>query len=320
MAGRIASARLPVGPEADLAGIAAESGVPAWRRACEPRLPSRYDVRDCASRKKTTRGRATATLQPQRIRFTELPREGLYTELPSTTSMTDFVLVPGAWLGAWCWKNVVPVLEKAGHKAYPVTLTGMGERVHLASKDVGMETATQDVLNTIRYNDIDRFVLVGHSFAGKVAAAVADRAHDNVDRVIYLDAFRPERVTTPQAGFDPTREFGPVPQGSLGIPLTKEIIGRIGPDVQGANLEWMMSKAAPWPIKMAADPITLSKDYDRVKEAYVFCTLSGDPVDEIVAGKWGKLEGPHKIMETGHWPMITKPAELAKDLIALATA
>ena len=234
--------------------------------------------------------------------------------------MAKFVLVPGAWLGAWSWKRVVPVLEKAGHAAYPVTLTGMGDRVHLATKDVGMETAVQDVLNVIRYNELDRFVLVGHSFAGKVAAAVADRAHEKVEKVVYLDAFRPERVTTPQGGFDPTREFGPAPAGSLGIPLTREIVGRIGPDVRGADLEWMMSLATPWPIKPAVDPITLSENYDNVKEAYVFCTRSGDPVDEIVAGKWGKLEGPHKVMETGHWPMITKPEELAQDLIALAKA
>ncbi len=232
--------------------------------------------------------------------------------------MANFVLVPGAWLGAWSWKTVVPVLEKAGHAAYPVTLTGMGDRVHLASRDVGMETAVQDVLNVVKYNGIDRFVLVGHSFAGKVAAAVADRAHEKVERVIYLDAFRPERVMTPQGGFDATREFGPPPPGSYGIPLTEETIRRIGPDVQGANLAWMRSMATPWPVKLAADPITLSKNYDEVKEAYVFCTLSGDPVDEIVAGKWGRLDGPHKIIQAGHWPMITKPEELAKDLISLA--
>ena len=232
--------------------------------------------------------------------------------------MTQFILVPGAWLGAWSWKKVVPVLEKAGHSAYPVTLTGMGERAHLATKDVGMETAVQDILNVIKYNDIDDFVLVGHSFAGKVAAAVADRAHDKARKVIYLDAFRPDKVRTPQGGFDPTREFGPLPQGSYAIPLTKETIDRIGKDVKGANLEWMMSLATPWPIKLAADPFTLSTNYDGVKEAYVFCTLSGDPVDEIIAGKWGKLEGPYKIIETGHWPMITRPEELAEDLMALA--
>lgn len=232
--------------------------------------------------------------------------------------MTQFILIPGAWLGAWAWKPVIPLLEKEGDLALAVTLTGMGERVHLATKDVGMSTAVQDVLNVIKYNEVDDFVLVGHSFAGKVAAAVADRARGKVRKVIYVDAFRPERVRTPQGGGDPTGEFGPLPKGGFAIPLTEEIVGRIGKDVKGPNLRRMMSLATPWPIKLAADPITLSEGYDAIREAYVFCTLSGDPVDEIVAGKWGKLEGPYKIIETGHWPMITSPEELAKGLVELA--
>ena len=232
--------------------------------------------------------------------------------------MAKFVLVPGAWLGAWAWKGVTPILEKEGHSAYPVTLTGMGERVHLATKDVGMETATQDVMNVIKYNDLEGFVLVGHSFAGKVAAAVADRVHEKVERVIYVDAIRPEITTEPQGGFDPTREFGPPPEGVDAIPLTEGIVDRIGRDVVGPNRKWMMSMATPWPIQLAKDPITLSKNYDETKESYVFCSLSGDPVDEIISGKWGKLNGPYKVMETGHWPMITRPDELAKDLISLS--
>ena len=232
--------------------------------------------------------------------------------------MTDFVLIPGAWLGAWAWKRVVPHLQKDGHGAYPVTLTGMGDRVHLYSKDVGMETAIEDVLNVIRFNDLEGFVLVGHSFAGKVSAAVADRVPEKVRRVIYLDAFRPENQTGPQGGFDPTREFGPVPSGTHGIPLTEEIIDRIGNDVQGADRRWMMSHATPWPLKHATDTIDLSASFPQIKSAYIFCSKSGDPVDEIVAGKWGKLEGPHTIVEAGHWPMITKPKETARDLVALS--
>ena len=232
--------------------------------------------------------------------------------------MADFVLIPGAWLGGWAWKEVAHDLEGAGNRAYPVTLTGMGERVHLATRDVGMETAIQDVLNVIRYNELDDFVLVGHSFAGKVAAAVADRVHSKVKKVVYLDSFRPERVRTPQGHFDPEVEFGPPPEGGFAITLTEEAVDRIGKDVRGKEREWFMSMVTPWPVKLAKDPITLSKDYDGVREAYVLCTLSGDPVDEIIAGKWGKLLGPHKVMETGHWPMITKPRELADDLVSLA--
>jgi pimeloyl-ACP methyl ester carboxylesterase len=232
--------------------------------------------------------------------------------------MERFVLVPGAWLGGWAFSSVTPALEREGHAAYPVTLTGMGERSHLLTKDVGMETAIQDVLNVMRYRELDRVVLVGHSFAGKVAAAVADRAPEKVRKVIYLDAFRPERVREPQGGFDPSNEFGPVPPGTLGLPLTEEIVRRIGKDVQGPVLQRMMALATPWPIRHAKDPITLAGRFEGIPESYVFCSLAGDPVDEIIAGKWGALLGPHRVMETGHWPMLTQPEALARELIALA--
>jgi pimeloyl-ACP methyl ester carboxylesterase len=232
--------------------------------------------------------------------------------------LARFVLVPGAWLGAWAWKKVVPLLEERGHVAYPVTLTGMGERVHLASKDLGIETVVQDVLNVIKNNDVDDLVLVGHSFAGKVAAAAADRIPDKVKLLLYVDAFRPAKVRTPQGAFDPAQEFGKPPTGSDAIPLTGKIIDAIGPDVRGADREWMLSKGTPWPMKPANEPISLSERFDSIKSAYIFCRQSGDPVEDIIAGKWGKLEGPYRVIDSGHWPMITKPEETADGLDSLA--
>ena len=231
----------------------------------------------------------------------------------------DFVLVPGAWLGGWVWKNVAARLKESGHAAYPVTLTGMGERAHLASGQVGLETVVQDVLNVVKYDELDDFVLVGHSFAGKVAAAVADRIPEKVRLLIYLDAFRPAKVRTPQGAFDPTKEFGPPSPGTDAIPFTEKVIEAIGSDIKGADREWMLSLATPWPLKPAKEPLVLSERFDAVKSAYIFCTKSGDyPIDEIIAGKWGALEGPYRVMETGHWPMVNKPAELAENLLALS--
>ncbi|MHB8567956.1 MAG: alpha/beta hydrolase [Nitrososphaerales archaeon] len=233
--------------------------------------------------------------------------------------MTTFVLVPGAWLGGWVWKRVTSLLEDKGHEVYPLTLSGMGERVHLASEGVGVETAIQDVLNTIKYNDLDDFVLVGHSFAGKVAGAVADRVPKKVRLLLYLDAFRPDKTRDAQGGFDPTREFGPVSKGSLGVPLTEQIIENIGKDVKGKDREWMLSKATAWLLKLATEPISLSENFDSLKSAYIFCSKSGDPVDEIIAGKWGELFGPYRVIDSGHWPMITRPEELAQDMISLSS-
>ena len=230
--------------------------------------------------------------------------------------MTIFVLVPGAWLGGWAWKRVAPLLHERGHEVHGVTLTGMGERVHLASKEVGIETAIQDVLNVIKYNDLNDVVLVGHSFAGKVVAAVADRAPERMRMLLYVDAFRPQKVRTPQGGFDPS-EFGNLKPDQWAIPLTGEILDNVGKDVGGPDRKWLLSKATPWPMKHSTEPIVLSKNFDTVKSAYIFCTGGGDPVDEILKGKWGKLDGPYKVIESGHWPMITKPDELAKDMLSL---
>jgi pimeloyl-ACP methyl ester carboxylesterase len=231
--------------------------------------------------------------------------------------VTEFTLVPGAWLGSWAWNRVVPLLVGRGHSAHAVTLTGMGERVHLASREVGIETAVQDVLNVIRYNDLEDLVLVGHSFAGKVVGAVADREPKRVRKLLYVDAFRPDRVRTPQGAFNPT-EFGPIPPGSWTLPFNEGILDSIGKDVVGEDRKWLLSKATPWPLRLANEPVTLSEKFDSVKSGYVFCTGGGDPVDEVVAGKWGKLEGPHKIIDSGHWPMVTKPEELVEDLISLS--
>ncbi len=235
--------------------------------------------------------------------------------------MAEFVLVPGAWLGAWAWSKVVPGLEKGGHAAYPVTLTGVAERDHLASRDVGMETGIQDVLNVIKYNDLDEVVLVGHSFAGKVVAAAADRAADRIRTIVYLDGFVPEKVRTPQGSFPD--EF-PV-EGSM-VPFPESFLEAVGKDLRGNDRKWLLSKASPLPVRYFRDPITLSTAYDSVPRSYIYCaggdTLAwflsqapGRSADEVLKEK---LDGPFRIIDAGHYPMITKPKELAEDLIALA--
>jgi pimeloyl-ACP methyl ester carboxylesterase len=219
-------------------------------------------------------------------------------------------------LGGWAWEKVIPLLEERQHEVHALSLTGMGERVHLASKDVGIETAIQDVMNVIKYNDLNDLVLVGHSFAGKVVAAVADRVPERVRMILYLDAFRPQKIRTPQGGFEPN-EWGRLDPGEWRVPFTEKILDSIGKDVQGPDRELMLSKATPWPVKHSTERVTLSRDFDSVKSAYIFCTDSGDPVDEILKGMWGKLDGPYKVIESGHWPMVTKPDELVEDMLSL---
>jgi pimeloyl-ACP methyl ester carboxylesterase len=106
--------------------------------------------------------------------------------------MATFVLVAGAWHGGWCWKRVRPLLRKAGHEVFTPTLTGLGERVHLLSPEVDLETHVTDIVNVLKYEDLTDVVLVGHSYSGVVVGVVSHRVPERIAQVIYLDALVPE--------------------------------------------------------------------------------------------------------------------------------
>ena len=90
--------------------------------------------------------------------------------------MTNFVLVHGAWHGGWCWTRVAPLLRLAGHEVFAPTLTGLGERAHLASADVNLDTHIADILGVLESEELDDIVLCGHSYGGMVITGVAQRA------------------------------------------------------------------------------------------------------------------------------------------------
>src|SRR5215468_5197315 len=102
--------------------------------------------------------------------------------------MTTFVLVPGFWLGAWAWRPVTAALRGLGHEVYPLSLTGLGERAHLARPDTDLDVHVADVVNLLRYEDLREVVLVGHSYGGSVVTVAADRATDRVAQLVYVDS------------------------------------------------------------------------------------------------------------------------------------
>ena len=116
--------------------------------------------------------------------------------------MSDFVLVHGAWHGAWCWRRVTPALWAARHRAFAVTLTGVGERAHLISAAITLETHIADVVNMIEAEELDRVVLVGHSYGGIVITGVADRVPDRLAQLVYIDAVVPRSGECWSSGHD----------------------------------------------------------------------------------------------------------------------
>jgi pimeloyl-ACP methyl ester carboxylesterase len=102
--------------------------------------------------------------------------------------LPTYVLVPGAWLGGWVWHEVAARLRAAGHEVFPVTLTGLGERSHLARPDIDLETHITDVINVLTWNDLTDVILAGHSYAGTVITGVADRVPERIAQLVYVDS------------------------------------------------------------------------------------------------------------------------------------
>ncbi len=108
-----------------------------------------------------------------------------------TAAKRTFVVVHGATGGGWEWKRTAQCLQADGHTVYRVTLTGLGERMHLNSTDVDLEMHINDVVNTILFEDLRDIVLTGHSYGGMVITGVMDRVPDRLKHVVFLDAAVP---------------------------------------------------------------------------------------------------------------------------------
>ena len=103
-----------------------------------------------------------------------------------------FVLVHGAWHGGWCWSRVAPLLRGAGYPVFAPTLTGLGERLHLLTPQVDLDTHVRDITSLLDYEDLHNVILVGHSYGGMVISGVAETAGTRLAQLVYLDAFLPE--------------------------------------------------------------------------------------------------------------------------------
>jgi len=109
-----------------------------------------------------------------------------------TKPKETFVVVHGATAGGWEWKRCGKFLTDDGHTVYRVTLTGLGERMHLSNTDYDLQTHINDVVNLILFEDLHDVVLTGHSYGGMVITGVMDRVPDRIKHVVFLDAAVPD--------------------------------------------------------------------------------------------------------------------------------
>ena len=246
--------------------------------------------------------------------------------------MATFVLVPGMWLGGWAWRDVAEPLRAAGHTVYPVTLTGLGERVHLAGPQVNLDTHITDVVNLLRYEDLHDVLLAGHSYAGTVLPGVADQVPERIARLVYVDTWPlPDGVAQGDLGAPGSLEelqqqIASQPDGwRKPMPSWEELDQ--GNELRGlgeTERRRMRERAVDHPAGSLAQPLRVSNPArDALPKTVIWSSMTPAEVQELVEAYpqicselskpgWQVIELP-----TGHWPMFSKPRELADVLISL---
>jgi pimeloyl-ACP methyl ester carboxylesterase len=242
-------------------------------------------------------------------------------------SQPVFALVHPAWHGSWVWKKITPLLRAGGRDVYIPTLTGLGERSHLAHPMVGLETHVQDVVNVLEYEDLRKVILVGHSNAGTLITGVADRAPERLSRLVYLDAFAPEdgQATIDLLPPDRRREMEALvrTEGNgwllprlLPIPWDR-IVRDVWRVTDEADLRWLLARLCPTPFKTFTEPVRRRNTAaEKLPRTYIRCLQYKSSVFDRHAEMARRSAGwRYRELASFHHPAVTTPHELANLLL-----
>ena len=241
------------------------------------------------------------------------------------TERPQFVLVHGAWHGAWCWSRVLPRLRAAGHDAHAVTLTGVGDRVHLLSRDIRIATHVADVVGLIVCEELTDVVLVGHSYGGMVITGVADRMeaeHPGVLRhLVYVDGSAPRSGESWSSPHKPevvaARVAAAEANGGLALPQPDaRVFGLEGPD-----RDWVNRRMTPQPFGLYRDPLVFDEArVDRLPRTFIDCNQPAFPNIDAMRRRVRSEPGWNVVeIATGHDVMVSEPARLAQVLFGCAS-
>jgi len=219
-----------------------------------------------------------------------------------------FVLVHGAWHGGWCWRDVVSRLTARGHTVYAPTLSGVGERSHLARAGINLTTHVLDVVNEVTWKDLDDIVLCGHSYGGMVITGAVEQIWERVRSIVYVDAFLPANG---QCLDDIVGAAKPAQDG-LVAPITAEQF-----NVNPASCEWVNRKITPQSGACFSECLALSDALERIpRKTYVLATVGALPPMQAAYDRVSQsAQWRTHTLDCGHDIMIDKPGELADILL-----
>jgi len=235
-----------------------------------------------------------------------------YCDYKQNKTVATYIIVHGAHDGGWAWRGVERELQAAGHEVFTPTLTGSGERVHLASSEIGLDTHIQDIVNVLRYEDLHDVILVGHSYGGMVITGVAELSPDRINQLIYLDAI------VPKDGQSVADIIGP--EAMVGVEQVAQAYGdgwRIPHSPPDAD------RRTDFLLKAAKQPLTVSNsDAACLKHTYVLFTgkSSDDPLRSIfedIAARVQQEGWNYREIPLEHFPVLNRPHEVASLLLEL---
>lgn len=235
-------------------------------------------------------------------------------------SKKTFVLVHGAWHGGWCWRKVTDLLLSKGHQVYAPSLTGNGDRSHLLSKDINLDTHIADIVNLFKWEDLKDVCLVAHSYGGWPVAGALEEVYPWVSSLVLLDAFKPENG---QKGVDYASEFS---KKSLAEAISKGEAGRKPPEAKSfsifeKDLAWLQEKMTPQPNGVATQSIRLTGAREKVgKKTYIRAPhYPQTSFDQALAQCKSDPSWRTFVMnDTGHDVMVDQPERLVEILLQVA--
>jgi pimeloyl-ACP methyl ester carboxylesterase len=240
-----------------------------------------------------------------------------------------FVLVHPAWFGGWCWKKVVPLLRAHGYDIHTPTLTGLGDRAHLARREIGLNIHIEDVTNYLNYENLSGVVLVGNSSAGVVITGVADRVPELIAHIVYLDAFvpqdgqsmldvvRPEQRAAQEALVQQEGEGWLLPR--VAPPPWDKFLPEAMRITDEADLRWVLPRLRPTPFGHFKEAVSRKNTVaGALPRTYVRCLQWPNAVYDRYGEAAQRTPGwRYRELAASHLPFITHPRELTDLLVEI---
>ncbi len=231
-----------------------------------------------------------------------------------------FVLVHGTFAGGWMWRRVSDLLEKQGHKVFSPTLTGLGERSHLLSKDINLDTQITDIVNVIKWESLKNICLVVHSYGGWIGSGALEQIGDRVSSIVWLDAYKPENGEKPVDLTNEAFRKLVLDSAEKGEPAFAPPPKLPPVFVNEADRDYVDSKLTAHPIGTYMQPITLSGAREKVaKKTYIRATKFPNPLFDKALAEC-KADPSWNTLETNayHIVMLDEPEWLADTLMKVA--